>query len=207
MEQLRAAVRTVVEFTLHGEDIRRLGGQIRDMQEGMLGHKARQALLGDGWEAEVSLNLSIPVEEEEAELLVSGRMDAFCDGEIPIIEEIKLWQRKDPPTAPFPAHEMQAVCYGHMLCVTRGICAVQIRVAYVDRRGRVRGQFDTVLTAEECRERFLSVAEPYVRRLRTLRAKSVGCACKVCGDTLAAMIQNSAFQLFSFLLLAIFISV
>ena len=169
MEQLRAAVRTVVEFTLHGEDIRRLGGQIRDMQEGMLGHKARQALLGEGWEAEVSLNLSVPVEEGEAELLVSGRMDAFCDGEIPIIEEIKLWQRKDPPTAPFPAHEMQAVCYGHMLCVTRGICAVQIRVAYVDRRGRVRGQFDTLLTAEECRERFLSVAEPYVRRLRILR--------------------------------------
>ena len=37
MEQLRAAVRTVVEFTLHGTDIRPMGGQLRDMQEGVLG--------------------------------------------------------------------------------------------------------------------------------------------------------------------------
>ena len=31
MEQIRIAVRTLVEFTLHGADIRRVGGQIRDM--------------------------------------------------------------------------------------------------------------------------------------------------------------------------------
>ena len=169
MEQLRAAVRTLVEFTLHGEDIRRLGGQVRDMQEGMLGHKARQGLLGEGWEAEVPLSLTIPVEEGECELLLSGRMDAFCDGEIPVIEEIKLWQRREPPQAAFAAHEMQAVCYGHMLCEARGIGAVVVRVVYVDRAGRVRGQFDTPLTAEECHARFQTVAEPYVRRLRMMK--------------------------------------
>ena len=77
MEQLRMAVRQLVEFTLHGEDIRRLGGQLRDLREGVLGHKARQALLGDDWQAEVPLSLRIPVEEGELELLLSGRMDAF----------------------------------------------------------------------------------------------------------------------------------
>ena len=169
MEQLRAAVRTLVEFTLHGADIRRLGGQVRDMQEGMLGHKARQSLLGEGWEAEVPLSLTAPVEEDECELLLSGHMDAFCDGDVPVIEEIKLWQRREPPQAAFEAHEMQAVCYGHMLCAARGIAEVVVRVVYVDRAGRVRGQFDTPLTAEECRDRFLTVLEPYVRRLRTLR--------------------------------------
>ena len=70
MEQLRASVRTLVEFTLHGEDIRPAGGMLRDMQEGVLGHKARQKLLGDGWEAEVPLSLTVPVEDEEAELLL-----------------------------------------------------------------------------------------------------------------------------------------
>ena len=65
MEQVRVAVRTLVEFTLHGADIRRLGGQVRDMQEGMLGHKARQALLGGDWQAEVPLSLSVPLEDEE----------------------------------------------------------------------------------------------------------------------------------------------
>ncbi len=168
METIRIAVRTLVEFTLHGEDIRP-GGQIRDMQEGMLGHKARQSLLGEGWEAEVPLTLAVPVEDEESELLLSGRMDAFGDGGVPVIEEIKLWQRKEPPQAPFPAHEMQAVCYGHMLCEGRNVQEVLIRVTYVDRKGKVHGQFDTPLTAQECRERFLSVLEPYVRRMRILR--------------------------------------
>ena len=169
MEQIRIAVRTLVEFTLHGADIRRVGGQIRDMQEGMLGHKARQGLLGEEWQAEVPLSLTVPVEDEEAELLLSGRMDAFCDGEVPIIEEIKLWQHKEPPQAAFAAHEMQAVCYGHMLCQERGCEAVVVRVVYVTRKGVVRGQFDTKLTAAECRERFLTVLEPYVRRMRVLR--------------------------------------
>ena len=169
METIRVAVRALVEFTLHGTDIRRLGGQVKDMQDGMLGHKARQSLLGEGWEAEVPLSLTVPVEDEDAELLLNGRMDAFCDGEVPVIEEIKLWQHKEPPLAPFEAHEMQAVCYGHMLCETRGVPEVVIRVVYVDRRGKVRGEFDQTLTAEECRARFLTVFEPYVRRMRMLR--------------------------------------
>ena len=48
METIRLAVRALVEFTLHGEDILRVGGTAKDMQDGMLGHKARQALLGEG---------------------------------------------------------------------------------------------------------------------------------------------------------------
>ena len=168
METIRMAVRTLVEFTLHGTDIRP-AGSMKIMQEGMLGHKARQSLLGEGWEAEVPLSLTVPVEDEAVELLLSGRMDAFCDGEVPVIEEIKLWQRKEPPLAPFEAHEMQAVCYGHMLCQTRGTEKVLVRVVYVDRRGKVRGQFDTPLTAEECRARFLTVFEPWLRRMRLLR--------------------------------------
>ena len=166
METIRMSVRALVEFTLHGTDIRPMGS-MKDMQEGMLGHKARQSLLGDGWEAEVSLAMTVPM-EDDAELLLTGRMDAFCDADVPIIEEIKLWQRKEPPLAPFEAHEMQAVCYGHMLCQTRGIDNVLIRVVYVDRRGKVHGQFDTPLTAEECRTRFLSVYEPWARRMRLL---------------------------------------
>ena len=167
METIRISVRGLVEFTLHGADIRP-AGSMRDMQEGMLGHKARQGLLGEGWEAEVPLALTVPV-DEEAELLLTGRMDAFCDGMVPVIEEIKLWQRKDPPLLPLEAHEMQAVCYGHMLCQERGIGQVIIRVVYVDRRGKVRGEFDTPMTADECQSRFQTVFEPYVRRMRLVR--------------------------------------
>ena len=167
METIRLSVRGLVEFTLHGTDIRP-AGSMKDMQEGMLGHKARQGILGDGWEAEVPLSLTVPV-DDDTELLLTGRMDAFCDGDVPIIEEIKLWQRREPPMAPFEAHEMQAVCYGHMLCEAREIGSVIIRVVYVDRRGKVRGEFDTPLTAQECRVRFMTVFEPWVRRNRLVR--------------------------------------
>lgn len=167
METIRISVRSLVEFTLHGTDIRP-AGSMKDMQEGMLGHKARQGLLGDGWEAEVPLSLTVSV-DDETELLLAGRMDAFCDGDVPIIEEIKLWQRREPPMMPFEAHEMQAVCYGHMLCEERKIQNVMIRVVYVDRRGKVRGEFDTLLTAEECCARFLTVLEPWMRRNRLVR--------------------------------------
>ncbi len=170
MEKIRMAVRTLVEFTLHGDDILRLGGSLREMQDGMLGHKARQALLGDGWQSEVPLGIHIPVEEEDVELHITGRMDAFCDGPVPVIEEIKLWQHKEPPLQPFPAHEAQAVCYGHMLCQQRELPQVLIRVAYVDRKGVLRGQFDMLLTAEECHGRFSDLLLPYIRRMRMLRS-------------------------------------
>ena len=170
METIRLAVRALVEFTLHGEDILRVGGTAKDMQDGMLGHKARQALLGEGWASEVPLALDLPVEDEELTLRISGRMDAFQDGDVPVIEEIKLSQGSRAPESPWPAHEAQAVCYGHMLCLERQLGQVVIRVAYVDRRGRLRAQFDTPMTADQCRARFEALLIPYLRRLRLLRA-------------------------------------
>ena len=164
MEELRVSVRELVEFTLHGADIRLISGRMQDMLDGTLGHQARQKLLGDGWQAEVPLNLPIPVEDEELTLVLGGRMDAFRDApDVPCVEEIKLWQGEHPPEAPIPAHRMQAVCYGHMLCVTRGLPAVDVRVVYVTRRGKVQGEFPERLTAEECRAEFQSVLLPYLR--------------------------------------------
>lgn len=74
MEECRISVRELVEFTHHGEDIRP-GGGLRDMQEGMLGHKARQRLLGDTWTAEKPVFIEIPVQDPEPwRLVVGGRM-------------------------------------------------------------------------------------------------------------------------------------
>lgn len=166
-EKIRLAVRALVEFTLHGADIHP-AGSVKDMQEGMLGHKARQSHLGEGWQAEVPLNLEVPLEDEEAVLHLTGRMDAYCPGDVPWVEEIKLWQGQEPPDAPIPAHEMQAVCYGHMLCC-QGAERVMIRVCYVTRTGQVRARFNGEWTAEACREAFNRLLIPYLRRLRLIR--------------------------------------
>ena len=158
----RISVRGLVEFTLHGEDIRP-GASLRDMQEGTVGHKARQALLGEGWGIEVPVRL-LCAEGEEVELEVIGRMDAFRDDEVPEVEEIKLWQPRTPPETPLPAHRAQAVCYAHMVCREKE--RARIRVAYVRRDGGIVRAFDEEHTAAEYAAEFNALLLPYLRRLK-----------------------------------------
>ena len=165
---IRLSVRELVEFTLHGEDIRP-GGSMRDMLSGMLGHQARQKALGEGWISEMPVSLDLPVPEEDTLLHLQGRMDAFLDGEIPAVEEIKLWQGKDPPAEAFPAHMAQAVCYAHMHCVLTGCAQIRVRVCYVRQSGRVCRSFDRKMTAEACQEVFIPLLEAWLRRRRILR--------------------------------------
>ena len=167
-ETLRLSVRALVEFTHHGEDISP-APSLRDMTEGMLGHKARQAALGgEGWRSEVPLQLRLPI-AEDAELLLSGRMDAFLDGDVPVVEEIKLWQSREAPGCALTAHRLQAVCYGHMLCAERGLPEVRIRVCYVTRGGRLRAAFPETLTAGACAEAFDTLLQAWLRRWQLVR--------------------------------------
>ena len=167
MAQERLSVRGLVEFTLHGEDIAP-SGSLRDMQEGVLGHKARQQALAEGWQAEVPLSLTVPA-DEETDLVIAGRMDAFRPGDPPAVEEIKLWQGRIPPEAPLPAHRMQAVVYGHILCATEGLARVAIRVAYVTRHGQPVALFPEELTAAACAAAFAELLENWLRRRRLVR--------------------------------------
>lgn len=164
---IRLSVRALVEFTHHGEDIYPAGGTIRDMQEGVLGHKARQAMLSDGWQAEVPLSLTTALDDDEATLTVTGRMDAYLPGDVPEVEEIKLWQGREAPAEAIIAHEMQAVVYGHILC-SQGAAQVLIRVCYVDRQGKLRAQFERQMTAAACADAFNALVEGYMRRWRII---------------------------------------
>lgn len=160
MKELRISVRQMVEFTHHGEDIRP-GGTLRDMQEGMLGHKARQRWLGEGWTAEKPVLAQ--VEAPPLLLTVSGRMDAWQE-QPPCVEEIKLWQGKEPPAAPLPAHWAQCVCYGAMVCRAELLAETALRVVYVDRQGRERASFTQQMTAADCQAEFDRLAAAYLAR-------------------------------------------
>ena len=178
LEQRALAVRTLVEFTLHGEDITR-GTDIRSMQDGMLGHKARQSALTEGWQSEVPLKTEIVLEDLSLTLVLSGRMDAFLDGAEPAVEEIKLWQGKDPPESPYPAHRAQALVYAWMLFQERQeLQTVQIQVVYVSRTGKVRGVFPETLDRTACSDAFHLLLDPYVHRLRAMdRHQTIRDAC------------------------------
>ena len=166
----RVSVRALVEFSLHGEDIRPGGAVLRAMQEGTLGHRARQSLLPPMWQSEVPLELTLPLQDEH-DVLLSGRMDAFLEADVPQVEEIKLWPEKlSPPAEPQPAHLAQAVCYGFILCETRHLESVSVSVVYVHTNGHVVAEFPRQLTSLECREAFLALWEPWARRQRLVLA-------------------------------------
>ena len=168
LETRTLAVRTLVEFTLHGEDISR-SGDLRAMQDGMLGHKARQAALSGDWQHEVPLKAEIPLEDLSLTLVLAGRMDAFRDDELPTVEEIKLYQDRELPEAPFPAHRAQAVCYAWMLLQDRPLLQqVRIQVAYVTRKGKLLISFPEVFDRTACDTAFHLLLDPYLHRLRTM---------------------------------------
>ncbi len=157
----RLSVRDLVEFSIHGEDILPSSGK-QDMMAGMKGHKARQSMLGEGWRAELPLALTVTA--QEIEFSISGRMDAFFDADMPIIEELKLcYETSAPPPSPWPAHRAQAVVYGHMLCLEKGKDQVLIRVAYVTELGKVRAAFEEALCAARLAAEFQALLDAYAK--------------------------------------------
>ncbi len=138
------------------------------MQDGTLGHKARQKQLKEkGWSCEVPLACDIDCDAVCIHL--SGRMDGFCDGEVPAIEEIKLWQGKDDPVSPYPAHLAQAVCYAWMLFQQRpSLESVDIQIVYVTRAGRLRGKFENRYDRTSADQVFHSFLDPYLTYLHAL---------------------------------------
>lgn len=168
MEECRISVRELVEFTHHGEDIRP-GGGLRDMQEGMLGHKARQRLLGDTWTAEKPVFIEIPCRTRSpggwwwvAVWTPGGKTR-------PAWRKSNYGRAGSRPAEPATAHWAQCACYGAMVCKEETRPWVGLRVVYVDRRGKERACFEEIWTAERCQALFDALAEAYLARERIRR--------------------------------------
>lgn len=161
--QFRAAVRTVVEFSIHGEDLQ-VGGSSR-MVEGGQAHRARQNLAREAiTDYRSELPLSITVFGTLVALEISGRADGlFRRGELCVVEEIKLASSGAVHmTDAWPEHWAQAACYGHMLCASRGYEAVCLRVLYVDPEGGEAACFERHAGAERLAADFDVLATAYL---------------------------------------------
>ena len=175
--EYRISVRALVEFSQHGEDIRP-GGTLRDREEGKAGHKARQQQLGSEWQSEKSLSVT-RVLSESVTLTITGRMDVYLPGEIPVIEEIKLWQKEQPPSFPQQAHLSQAVCYAAMITEAESLPSARVRVVYVSVDGSEQAVFEKLYTREECSACFEQLLNAYAKDLlsrhehRVLRNESL----------------------------------
>ena len=153
---LRASVRRMVEFSLRGGDLTPVSAAA--MQEGSRAHRSRQKAAGAAAERAVSWEGTCG----GVQAGIQGRIDLLWEDRSPVcVDELKLISGDGPlPDAPVPAHRMQAVCYGFMLCEEMDLRAVSVRVSYVTAQGAVRVFFEETLSRGEAREAFYGMLRP-----------------------------------------------
>lgn len=158
----RVSVRTMVEFSIKGEDLI-LSSDTRRMLEGTLAHQARQrAAQSETPDYESEVALSLDTVYDGFPLRVQGRADGlFMRGDTPVVEEIK--HSFDVRAQADEAHIAQCACYAHMLCAQRELHEATVRVLYVSREGESVCAFEQTHSADELRAVFDRYAAAYAR--------------------------------------------
>ena len=156
MQELHTSVRNLVEFILRGGDIdNRSGRMITDaMMEGSKIHRKIQRSMGEDYQAEVPLALTI--EAEEYILVIEGRADGIAYGEFPnqnsekeaytqdifldrtgkseemvYIDEIKgVYRNVTTMEAPVYVHKAQAMCYAYIYALQNHLDQIGVQMTY-----------------------------------------------------------------------------
>lgn len=156
MQELHTSVRNLVEFILHGGDIdNRSGRMITDaMMEGSKIHRKIQRSMGENYQAEVPLALTI--EAEEYMLVIEGRADGIAYGEFPnqnsekeaytqdtfldrtgkseemvYIDEIKgVYRNVATMEASVYVHKAQAMCYAYIYALQNHLDQIGVQMTY-----------------------------------------------------------------------------
>jgi len=145
------AVRTLCEFTARTGDIDVRFAITPSAQEGTAGHAAVTARRSPGYLREVSLRGTYEGLE------VRGRADGF-DVEAQVLEEIKTHRgdlARQPPSQR-AVHWAQARIYGWLLCESRGLAALTIRLVYYDLDAARETWFDETLSADALQAFFVA---------------------------------------------------
>lgn len=154
-DTFRISVRELVSFSYFSEDILP-AADMSAMLTGTLAHKARQ----DAAEGEAEVSLKHVFSQDEDAVLLYGRMDLFVDGEMPLIEEIKLGSGRE--CVPLPEHRAQAICYAAMLASEKALEQIQIRVTYVDENGVLLCHFEETQSAQSLAAEIQTLLSPFV---------------------------------------------
>ncbi|MBR5546473.1 MAG: hypothetical protein IKU70_05790 [Clostridia bacterium] len=155
-EMFRISVRELVAFSCFAPDIMP-ATDAEALLTGAQAHRARQA----EYEGQTEQTIRHVYELNGASVQVYGRMDAFVDGDIPFVEEIKLCRAM--PTEARIEHRAQAVCYAAMLAEEQECPAVRISICYVNDEGIVQRSFEEEMTAEALRAEIHALLAPFVR--------------------------------------------
>ena len=116
---------------------------MEDMLAGGCAHRSRQEQ--QTGEVERAIRHSFSLRGESVELY--GRMDAFTDGPVPLVEEMKL--SRHTGDAPLPEHRAQALLYAAMAALEEERPSVEFCVTYLNLEGAVLRRFSETLSREE----------------------------------------------------------
>ena len=138
----RISVRELVAFCFPPEDITP-GGGVGELLAGGVAHRAAQKQR----EGEIEKSLHHVFSLCGCTIELFGRMDAYTDGGVPLVEEMK--HCRTTPAAPWPEHRAQALCYAAMVSLLWEKPQVAFCVSYVSLDGEVLARFEECLAAEE----------------------------------------------------------
>ncbi|MCY7320051.1 MAG: ATP-dependent DNA helicase [Ramlibacter sp.] len=147
--QYTVAVRSLCEFGAKQGDLDLRFTPSPTAQEGISGHHVVSGRRGAGYESEISLR------GEFRHLTVRGRADGY-DPALNCLEEIKT-HRGDLARQPAnhrSLHWAQAKVYGWLLCQSRQLAAVNIRLVYFDIATQDETVFTELLSAQSLRAFF-----------------------------------------------------
>lgn len=154
---VRISVRELVAFSYVQPDILPAAGMMEAMRAGARAHLSRQSAS----EGETERSIRWIFEVQELSIQVYGRMDVLHDGDVPLIEEIKLGH--EPPQEPLPEHRAQALCYAAMLACEKGCGTVRFSVCYANEKGDVLHSFPEEMNAAALMQAMQDLLLPYAQ--------------------------------------------
>ncbi len=187
MQELHTSVRNLVEFILRSGDIdNRSSRMVMDaMLEGGKIHRKIQRSMGENYQAEVPLALTI--EAEEYMLVIEGRADGIAYGEFPVhaasdsavdqmdigkscdilenmvyIDEIKgVYRNVATMEEPVYVHKAQAMCYAYIYALQNHLDKIGVQMTYCNLDTEDVKYFQEVFTWDEISDWFGKLVAEY----------------------------------------------
>lgn len=184
VQQLHISVRNLVEFIYKEGDIDNRSGKLGSadaMLEGTRIHKKIQKSMGDEYQAEVPLKITL--HQELYDLVIDGRADGIFTelGDKVWIDEIKgVYRKLDLIKTPVYVHKAQALCYAYIFVWQNELEGAGIQMTYCNLDTEEIKRFREYYTFEELDIWFHDLVnqyykwadfqcEWYLRRQRSIR--------------------------------------
>lgn len=164
LEEIRIAVRQLIEFVMRSGDIDNSYRSNQRMLEGIRAHQEIQQAYGEGYTKEVVFRNKTVL--EDIEFVVEGRADGLYEsGDLVIIDEIKSTTRplEDVEADHHPLHWAQAKCYAYFYCLDMDRETIDVQLTYVNLDEEiVAKKFQQTFSRDELEAFYLDLLSRYL---------------------------------------------